>query len=111
MQGTKVNSADMRPVADGTGLEQEGSRPAPGDCLLHLTHHVMAQECWRTLLDFAFGPAGPPVSIDGRGIKGARSHTETTQANRNKYKAEYERRLLALLILENNGNPNWKEVI
>ncbi|MFB4306941.1 hypothetical protein [Actinomadura sp. GTD37] len=51
-----------------------------GDCVLHRTHHVLAGECWRAVIDWnaEHGPdAGPDV-----------------------YKAAYERALLNDLIKE-----------
>lgn len=62
-----------------------------GDCILHLTHHEMAAECWGPVIEHYQAtaeacPDWPHVDMDAL-------HVETV----NSYKAAYERALLDAL--------------
>jgi hypothetical protein len=62
-----------------------------GDCILHVTHHEMRQECWRTVIETysAFAEQWPELAGDA-----------LRDAGREAYKAVYERALLNVMRTE-----------
>lgn len=60
--------------------------PTLGDCLLHLEHHEMTQECWRRTVEFF-------LALAERG-------EVDTGTERDLYKAAYERAATDKLIEE-----------
>lgn len=62
-----------------------------GDCILHVTHHEMRGECWRTVIETyaAFAEDWPELTGDA-----------LRDAGREAYKAVYERALLNTMLTE-----------
>lgn len=58
-----------------------------GDCLLHLTHHAMTQECWVPVIDHY-------MQVVGDRLSGPEDLDALRAEAVNKYKATYERALL-----------------
>lgn len=61
-----------------------------GDCILHLTHHPMQQECWNAVVQFYTDHLDHPLVI-----KAAEHPTQmVNQALVDFYKLEYEQAIL-----------------
>jgi hypothetical protein len=75
-----------------TTIDQENTAEVKylGDCIVHLTHHEMGEECWHGVIQFySDNFEHPLVTADEKDPTGM-----VNQALVNFYKLEYEQRLL-----------------